>query len=95
MSVARSSEQRRRSRSPAGFACLIGFVAFVWSLFIPAAYVALHRRDVVAPPDEVLVEYVRRNWTEEAGFTKAVGIGLALGIATAAAGYAARASRHP
>jgi hypothetical protein len=78
----------------AEFACFIGFVAFVISLAIPATYVARHRRDAVAPPDEMFVEYVRQNWTEESGFKKATGIGLAFCLATAAACYVARIVRR-
>jgi hypothetical protein len=92
--VARPTKQFHRSRSPAEFACFIGFVAFVISLAIPATYVARHRRDAVAPPDEMFVEYVRHNWTEESGFKKAMGIGLAVGLATAAWGYVARIVRR-
>lgn len=94
MSVARPSEPTRRSPSPFESACLIGFISFVLSLLIPATYVARHRRDVVAPPDAQLIEYVRRNWTEESGFTKAIGIGLVSGIAAIASEYVARAIRR-
>ncbi len=90
----RPREQPRRSPSLVESACLIGFIAFVVSLSIPATYVASHRRDVVAPPDARLLEYVRRNWTEQAGFTKAIGIGLVSSIAAAISGYVAKSSRR-
>ncbi len=74
--------------------CLIGFVAFVLTLFVPATYVAMHRRDMVAPPDAELLEYVGRNWTEEPGFTKATAIGLVSGVAAAGFGHISRAFRR-
>ena len=63
---------------------------------IPAVYVAMHRRDVLplSPEEEQFLSYVRRNWTEEAGLLKALGIGAASGIAAMSSGLAARAIRR-
>jgi hypothetical protein len=86
----------RRSPSPAIFGLWVGFIVFLLALSIPAVYVAMHRRDVLplAPEEERFLTSVRRNWTEEAGLSKALGIGLASGIAAATSGYATRAMRR-
>ena len=94
--MARPSRRARKSPSPAEFGFWVGFIAFLLALGIPAVYVAKHRRDVVPlpPEEERFLNYVRRNWTEETGFSKAFGIGLASGIAAATSGYATRAIRR-
>jgi hypothetical protein len=64
MSVARLRAQARRSRSPVGSGLLVRFRHIRLVALHSGPYVAMHRRDVVAPPDAKLLEYVRRNWTE-------------------------------
>jgi hypothetical protein len=82
--------------SPAAFGSWVGFIVFLLALFIPAVYVAIHRRDVLplSPEEERFLSYVRRNWTEEAGLLKALGIGSASGIAAVGSSLAARAIRR-
>ena len=84
-----------RYPSQAAFGSWVGFIVFLLALFIPATYVARHRRDVLplAPQEEQFLSYVRRNWTEEAGLLKSLGIGVASGIAAMSSGLAARAIR--
>jgi hypothetical protein len=94
--MVRPSRRAWRYPSPAAFGLWVGFIVFLLALFIPAVYVATHRRDVLPllPEEEQFLGYVRRNWTEEAGLLKALGIGAASGIAAMSTGLAARAIRR-
>ena len=90
------SRRAWRYSSPAAFGFWVGFIVFLVALLIPAVYVAVHRRDVLplSPEEEQFLSYVRRNWTEEAGLLKALGIGAASGVAAMSSGLAARAIRR-
>jgi hypothetical protein len=99
--VAGPWKKARKSASPADRGFWVGFIIFLLALCLPAAYVAsrISRRPGVpsptlTPDEERLLDYLRQNWTEEAGFSKALGIGLASGIAVATSGYVTRALRH-
>ena len=61
-----------------------------------ATYVARHRRDELplSPEEEQFLSHVRKNWTEEAGFLKSLGIGAGSGIAAMSPALAARAVRR-
>ena len=71
-------------------------MAFLLTIFVPAAYVARHagkrphRGPAMSAEEAAFFRYVRKHWSEEAVLPKAVGLGLATGIVAATSSYVAR-----
>src|SRR5438067_163413 len=83
--------RRRWPPSPAEVGVIAGLLAFLFTLTIPAAYVAPgagkrpHRGFARSSKEAAFRRYVQRNWTQEAVLPKAAGLGQATGFAAATA----------
>jgi type II secretory pathway component PulM len=94
-------QKRWWSPSPAELGVVLGITAFLLALLIPAVYVApfaskhtTNRRAALTPEEAAFLQYVERNWTEEAGLAKAFGFGLSAGIVGATSGFVVRSLKR-